>query len=810
VNEAKKRGGFAVANPETQLRTALASAKAAIRNRIADMEHELRTKERIVRERSELKADTELETLRKQRDELREQHQKLFPTPRPGMTEAGRVREAQRNIERIQRELDDIKQGREREPGAKPVLPADLQKELQSWRDRLSAAKQAAKAAGVSDWESEGGSIPQPPELKAASLALDAAIEQLEADLKTGDVAFEERPTPLRSAELDAKRARLEALRAQRDALRGELGLTEERSRRLYEADLKRRIADYRQQVLDGNFVQQPKKEPRKLSRAELDLKRELQEAQQEFFESLAEYRLANLTGWERTVDYARETAHVSRALMTSFDLSAVFRQGGAVVFAHPGLGLKAGREMMQAAFSQQAEFDSLEQMRNHPNWQLAVTAGLPITDQEGKITRQEEAFMGRWAKKIAPVRGSARAYTTFLNVLRFRLFNSLVENVGRSGAVTLDEAKVLARFIGVGTGRADLGKYNSAAANLNTVFFAPRYVASRFQYLATPFLLPGMKTSGRVKKAIAIEYARHATGVAMFIGAVVALGALLTDDEDEEPTVELDPRSSDFLKIKIGETRIDPMSGLSQAMVILAKTATGKRKTADGRIVDLVGDKVPHGGKTWIGEVGRFLWSKTAPVVSAGIELRMEEDFVGNPTTPAGTITRMFVPLSFREIQDTMVARGITEGTAISALALLGMGAATYGPHTQYLTGTEPERQEQFEKFVKGIDWDTPDPAFAEFLTVEQMDKVQNRREERKQSLVVGATADATTEKSIAERDNAVQSLKDAGWSFAEANQLLRAHYFQPDSKGRRRMTDEEKQGYRAKQRKLAAIYRD
>jgi hypothetical protein len=439
----------------------------------------------------------------------------------------------------------------------------------------------------------------------------------------------------------------------------------------------------------------------------------------------------------------------------------------------------------------------------------LAVTAGLPITDQEGKITRQEEAFMGRWAKKIAPVRGSARAYTTFLNVLRFRLFNSLVENVGRSGAVTLDEAKVLARFIGAGTGRADLGKFNGAAANLNTVFFAPRYVASRFQYLATPFLLPGMKTSGRVKKAIAIEYARHATGVSMFIGAVMLLGMLALDEEDW-PTIELDPRSSDFLKIKFGETRIDPLSGLSQVIVLLARLSTGERKTASGEIRPIRGDGMRFGDQTTADVIGHFLWSKLAPIPGSAVNLLQGKNVVGEKVTPAGAAIDLIVPLSFREVQETMVARGIPQGTAISALALLGMGTATYGDRTAYLTGTEPERQEQFDKFVKGMDWNTPDPAFAEFLTVEQMDKVQNRREERKQSLVVGATADATTEKSIAERDQAVQTLKDAGWSFAEANQLLRAHYFQPDSKGRRRMTDEEKQGYRAKRRKLAALYRD
>lgn len=600
VNEAKKRGGFNVTDPQQQLKTALDAAKTATRNRIADLQHEIDTKERIVANRTPLKPDAELEALRKQRDELKEVHKQLFPPQ--GAT--------------------------------------------------------------------------QEQKILAASRALDKAIEQLEAQIRSGDVAAKARPAPLSTPELDAKRARLDALREQRDALRDPtLG---------YKADLKKRIADYQQRIANGEFAPKPKKEARPLTREELDLKRQLEDAKHEFFEAAGNYHLANMSPLQKVGDYTREVFHLMRAVMTSFDLSAVFRQGGIGTFSHPGFALRAGLKMLNAFASRQAEFDSMEEIRNRPNGQLYQTARLAITEEEGRLTRQEEAFMGRWGKKIPGIAGSSRAYTTYLNNLRADMFDALVANLGKSGAVTLDEAKVIAYFVNAATGRADLGQYNSAMATLNTVFFAPRFVASRFQYLFMPFHLPFMKTTPRVKLAIAAEYGRYAAGVGLFMALAVALGRLLPGDDEDKPTIEFDPRSSDFGKIKIGETRIDPLSGLAQVVVFLSRLASGQTKNMKGQIQPIRGEGVKYGGSTSTDVIKRFVWSKLAPVPGSAVNLLEGENVVGEKQTTAGVVGDAFIPLAFRDIYSAMRARGIPAGTAIAILNILGMGTATYGPKTK------------------------------------------------------------------------------------------------------------------------------
>lgn len=727
VNELKRNSEYYVTDPATQLKTSIGAAKTAAFNRITDIKKALKTGKRIVQSQgADLTGkDPELDDLRKQLAEWTKLYKAQFP--KPGMTDAQRI--------------------------------------------------------------------------AAASRALDKAIADLEEQLRTGDVAPKGRKEPISTPELETQRLRLEELRAQREAIRAQQNpkmTPEERAEKVYKANLMKRIADYQERMVKNDFDPRPRKEPRKLSQAELDTKRKLADVKDEFFRKARDYRLAHMSPVERLVDIAKETAHFSRAAMTSIDLSAVFRQGGVAAFSHPKLAQEASKEMLAALISKDSEFDIAETIRNDDMYQFAMTAGLSITEEEGKITRQEEAYMGRWASKFPGIAASARAYTTFLNGMRFRLFKYMVNSLGEGGQVTTDEAKVIADYVNAATGRSNLGKFNQATANASVLFFAPRYVLSRLQYMAMPFyILPSSKVSGRVKKAIAMEYARYLRGITGFLGLTVALGSLLTDDDDEKPTVEIDPRSSDFMKLRFGDTRIDPMSGFSQVIVFGTKVLKGQEKTFRGDIRDLRGPNVEYGGRDTAEVIWRFLRSKFAPIPAAGVTATtvdwstgIGEDFIGNeipfitanPLKPS--IARdLFVPLSLREVADAMKAQGVPAGAAIATLALLGMGGGTYGDRTKYLVGSEEEREEQLAKDLKSMQWDSPDPPYSEFLTIDQMEQVQNRREERKQSLVYAATAspvrkdyrsDETFEKSVAERDAALEVLKQSGITSSEARQML------------------------------------
>src|SRR5690606_34947056 len=82
-------------------------------------------------------------------------------------------------------------------------------------------------------------------------------------------------------------------------------------------------------------------------------------------------------------------------------------------------------------------------------------------------------------------VRGSARAYSTVLNSLRADTFDAPSAPLARGKEPTQAERGALANYVNAATGRGSLGKFQQSATLLNTVFFAPRWVVSRFQMLA-------------------------------------------------------------------------------------------------------------------------------------------------------------------------------------------------------------------------------------------------------------------------------------------------------------------------------------
>lgn len=732
VNAAKRDGNYRVTDPDTQLKSAVSSARTALVNRISDLNKALRvTHQPII---SSAKIDLagqndEIIALRKERDELMKEYKATFPKPEATMEQR----------------------------------------------------------------------------IAATTRVLDRVIADLEKQLKTGDFSAKKNSEPISTKELDAKRARIDALRAQRDSIIGLKERTEEQKAKAYKANLLKQIADYQDRSLHSFFGPKPKKEARTLSPEEIALKLELQKTKDEFFLLAGLYRLQHMSPRERAWDYVKETAHLSRALMTSFDFSAVFRQGGTAAFAHPMIAAETSKEMYKAMRSEAANFDTAEKIRMDDIYQFAMTAGLQITEDEGKITKQEEAYMGRWARLglgtpgstlntiskglLTPVSASARGYMTFLNGIRFKLFKHMVANLGKGGQVTADEAKVIAFFINAATGRSELGPMMKWAEQANMLFFAPRFVASRFQYLGMPlWLLGSKKVSGRVKKAIAMEYIRHSAGVMSFLALTVALGALLAgDDEDEKPTVSLDPRSSDFLKIKWGETRIDPMSGLSQVITLMGRIAFGQRVGDDGKVVNLRGEDVPYGGLGMAGTVGNFVRTKFAPVPGAAFDIASGENVVRQPVTPFSSIINLFIPLSLREINDTAQSRGIPQTSLIALLSLHGMGSSTYGPESNYRKATPEDREKQFVKDLKKMTFDSRDPPYKKMLSKEQTVKVDERREDRKQGLVFEASSnpirkayknDETYNKAVKERDVALEQIKKSGLTLDESRKLLIKHW--------------------------------
>ena len=707
-------------------------------------------------------------------------NQKKREMPVSAAARKGQLQSAREAAKRaILNRIDDLKwEIKHREPIVKKrskMVPDERLIELRAERDALvQEHRKMFPPPGATEAQKDA----------AAEAGLNRAIALIEEQLETGDVEVKGPAKRRSNAAIDALRARLEALQAQRRVMQDKSGVTERRILKQREANLRKRIADQQEILASEDFAPKVKPEPYAPSNEELRLKKKLADVKKEVWQKLVEYQLAHMSPLGRSADLAKELAGLSRGIMTSIDESGFGRQGGLVTYSHPVLAKRAFIEMQKAFISTQSEFNTIEKIRNDPLWGFSEQCGLAVTDQDGSIESQDEAFRGRLLRKtkgvagivLSPVVASGRAYTTYLNYMRFYLFKQLVENLGRGGRVTRDEGKMIATFVNAASGRSDLKGFNKAATALNYVFFAARWVSSRFQYMMIPISPKFWKSSGRVKAAIGKEYARTLIGWGIFQAMLMAFGYLTADDDDEKPTVERDARSSDFLKPKFGDHRIDTTAGLSSAICVTSRILPsflggGKMKRADGTF-----KKFGEGYKpmTRATAIGKYLRYKMAPITGAVVTtLNDGINAVGKKETPLQTWGGLFVPLSSGEVSDAMTNQGLSRSAAFSILALLGYSMSVYGPTTEYLAADETERNEIFKGDLKKLQWDDPPVAYRKYLSQEQREKISLRRKWNAGMRVWQATATRPSKKEL--RDDKKRRAKTPEWQISDKDKMQR-----------------------------------
>lgn len=545
--------------------------------------------------------------------------------------------------------------------------------------DAEAAALRAQRDAKKADYDAL---FPKEPLTDAqriviAEKILERQITEVERQLKSGEIFPPGRTAKpeLRSEELDAKKSRLEALKLEcqyaRDLLqpKPDIKSPEELALEAWRTRTQHRIADIQERILKGDFAARKRTPIQPTTPEDLKLKAELKKIKDEFDIGVARDRLANRTRAEKVWDGVKRTLGSPRQLMSSWDLSAVLRQGGFIGFGHPVRAAKSLKPMLDALRSEDRARIEEQKIFNRENYKngLYQRAKLYLAPLEGmKPSRAEEVFIPSYAERVLGVQASQRAYVTFLNKLRADSFDAMITGFAKRGKGLNDvELRAIANYVNAATGRGNLGRFAAAGEGLSLAFFSPRLVASRFQLLAGE---PLMRGSMATRKAIAQEYARFAIGLSVVYG----LGALAGAE------IETDPRSSDFGKLRFGKTRIDPLMGLAQNTVLLSRLATGEKVTAKGKEVPIRG-KVPFGQPDAY-EVGAdWLRTKFSPIFG-GVWTGLTGKAPGGQEQTLGeTALGLVVPLAWQDVLKVMDEQGIPRGTAIEILSLLGMGVQNY-----------------------------------------------------------------------------------------------------------------------------------
>jgi len=375
--------------------------------------------------------------------------------------------------------------------------------------------------------------------------------------------------------------------------------------------------------------------------------------------------------------DLLVEAANVPRALLATADMSAFLRQGIIEIPAHPVLSAKAIGKTFQFAFSPESFQQYFKDLPKDKLYSLMRKSGLAITDPARVgMGGREEPFISRFLQKVPileiPVTFAERSYVGFLNKLRIDIFKVWADELlskGMSPVKDIKHFKAAASVVNTFTGRGGLGALDKIGPELNTVFFSPRLISARFNALNPVWYA---KQPKEIRKKALGDFAK-------FVVAGLTTLALIKLSAGDKVSVETDPRSSDFGKIRIGDTRFDIWGGFQQWARVFAQVIMGERKnTATGEIISLNKDEYPF--TTRYETILRFSEGKFAPIPQLARELMTgAKTFSGEDMTIENIAEQKLVPMYIQDITDAYRDGGLGKAVGAGIPAFFGVGVQTW-----------------------------------------------------------------------------------------------------------------------------------
>lgn len=373
--------------------------------------------------------------------------------------------------------------------------------------------------------------------------------------------------------------------------------------------------------------------------------------------------RPLSVRAWETTLD----VINLPKANLASVDLSAPLRQGFFLAGQFPKQWAGAFKPMLRAIRGEKATQAIAEGIERNRFYSLAMDAQLyqaPISGLKAapRIAMREEAFMTRFTKYFPWIKVSERTYLTYLNKFRMDSFAKVAAGWEGVPGITMKTYRQLATLINWGTGRGPIGNLKSQVPLLNSVFFAIRLQTSRVALLP-PFGY--MKfTEPAVRKIYTQSLIKTWGSVATILGLLKLSGVA---------SVEVNPKSTDFGKIRIGNTRIDPWGGFQPYFRVISQLIMGQRKTTTGRIQDV----------SRMETLERFWRTKQAPVFALINDIIKGETFIGHELSlePKSVLEQAYnrlTPLFIQDLVDATREEGLVGGFVASP-GFWGMGIISY-----------------------------------------------------------------------------------------------------------------------------------
>ena len=315
-------------------------------------------------------------------------------------------------------------------------------------------------------------------------------------------------------------------------------------------------------------------------------------------------------------------------------------------------------------AIRKDADFDTLDDLGLDLEGVKHQLGEAAKTTYEENLTYGEGKIMAWIGSKVPIIKQTTRSFRMGLASLRFAIAKEHLGNMRRIGA-DKEALEGMANFVNRLTGRGTLGPAEKYAPVLNQVFYAARLQAAHVQ---VPFYI--FHKSSYVRKLAA----RSLISAAGLAGGTLLLAKAAGAD------IEIDPRSANFGKIKMGSTRIDITGGFAPLIRFVDRVAT---EAAGGK-----------GIKTDIGDfrdmdirvaIEDFVRGKLAPGISTVADVWKGENFQGELlradwATARRELVNRFAPLMIQSAVEAYQDSG-WDAVPFALAEGVGMGTMTYTP---------------------------------------------------------------------------------------------------------------------------------
>ncbi len=375
------------------------------------------------------------------------------------------------------------------------------------------------------------------------------------------------------------------------------------------------------------------------------------------------------------------DTAGFAKSVVASIDNSFIGRQGIKTLFTHPTKWYDAFKESFKLLYKTGIKGeDALRGLRAEIFGRENSINGL-YKKMKLDIGTVEEAYPTTLPEKI-PLLGRAfkssnAAFTGSAYKMRADLSDLLIKKMTDNGVdLTVKEnAEALGRLINSMTGRGTTG-IGKLGTKTNVMFFSPKFLQSNLDTLTAHLFDP--KMAKFAKKEAALNLAKIITG----IGSILVLADTL-----QPGSVEWDPRSSDFGKIRIGDARFDVTGGMGSIVTLAARMITGDYKSSTTGIVKKKGE---FGSQNLVEMFATFMENKMSPFASSVKNIVKGENFERDPITwkafkedPAhvGWVIGkgILIPIPLENAYDAFKKTDTETALVATMLDMLGVSANVY-----------------------------------------------------------------------------------------------------------------------------------